>query len=215
MKTIEVKGITKAFGSASVLKGVSFHASAGSSLAIMGSSGEGKTSLLHILGGLDSFDKGSIHIMGKDLAKDPLGMRRKHIGFIFQSYQLLDEFSLLDNILMPFFITKNTSFVKAHERAEALLQKVNLHKKKQQKAALLSGGEKQRAAIARALMNNPDILLADEPTGNLDRQHSEEIYDLLLSCAHELGKTVVIVTHDEQLASLCQEKRLLQDGLLR
>lgn len=215
MTLLSAKSLTKSFGNHTVLDHLSFELKPHSSLAITGGSGEGKTTLLHILGALDSFDEGELNILGKDVRKNPLDIRRNHVGFIFQSYQLFHDFSVLENLLMPVLITKKLSYFDAVKKAENLLELVSLSEKKEQKAGLLSGGEKQRAAIARAFMNDPELILADEPTGNLDRDLSKQIHHLLLNSVKELKKSLIVVTHDLELADLCEEKRLLQGGYLR
>ncbi|MEL7430978.1 MAG: ABC transporter ATP-binding protein [Chlamydiota bacterium] len=215
MSLLEAKNLYKSFKKNTVLQGISLSLEEGQSLAITGCSGEGKTTLLHILAGLDFPDKGTLTIAGNSVQKRPLLIRRQFIGFIFQSYQLLDDFSLLENVLMPFFITRHCPYSEAKKRAEELLDFVQLLDKKEEKAGLLSGGEKQRAAIARALINNPKILFADEPTGSLDQINSEKTHQLLFAGVKEFKKTLVLATHNPALASLCQEKRLLHEGLLR
>lgn len=217
---LQAKAITKTFSFPTVidvLKGVSFEICRGESLAIMGASGEGKSTLLHILGTLEKPTKGSLYIADK-LASDYslASLRNRHIGFIFQAFNLLEEYTALQNVLMPAFIAgkevgKDSS---TYKRALDLLGRVGLSKRAHFLTKLLSGGEKQRVAIARALCNDPEIILADEPTGNLDYATSEQIHKLLFSCVKEFNKALIIVTHDRELASLCDRLLILQGGKL-
>ncbi|MEM8628484.1 MAG: ABC transporter ATP-binding protein [Chlamydiota bacterium] len=206
--------LCKSFGKSQILRNVSLSLNQGESLAIQGRSGEGKTTLLHVLAGYESFESGSLTINGIDVAKDPLSIRRKWIGFVFQARQLLDEFSVLDNLLMPHFIAQMMPHKEALKRADELLAFLGLQDKKKEKARILSGGEKQRVAIGRALLNSPPLLFADEPTGSLDSDNAEQVHELLFEGAKRYRKSLVIATHDEMLASLCQQKRLLRSGIL-
>jgi len=185
-----------------ILKGVSLELQEGETLAIMGSSGEGKSTLLHILGSLEPATKGKIDLAGS-----------KQMGFIFQAYHLLDDFTTLENVCMPLLIARS-SRQEATQVGKALLKEVGLEGKEKTLAKFLSGGEKQRVAIARALANNPSLLLADEPTGNLDRKHSEEVEDLLLKSAKIRKKGLIVVTHDEEFARKCDRTLLLKGGHL-
>ncbi len=200
-----------------VIKDVSLSLQLGKSLALMGSSGEGKSTLLQILGTLEAPDSGTLIIAGKEAISNPLPrLRNQHIGFIFQSFNLLESYSALQNVLMPALIA-NKAIGKgsdAYRRAVELLEKVGLAERAHFTTRLLSGGEKQRVAIARALCNDPEIILADEPSGNLDHQTSQIIHELLMHCCHDLNKALVIVTHDRELAALCDETVQLSKGIL-
>ena len=197
-----------------VLQGINLQVDAGETLAIMGKSGEGKSTLLHILGALDTPTSGSLRICGKSL-KDRFiaSLRNQHIGFIFQAYHLLEDFTVLDNVVMPLRIKREKN-ISLEERGMTLLKEVGLEKKKNSLAKTLSGGEKQRVAIARALCNKPDLLLADEPTGNLDKKNSENVQALLLDAAKKSGAALVIVTHDMEFAKQCDRSLLLKEGQL-
>lgn len=193
-----------------VLKGVSLEVQAGETVAITGKSGEGKSTLLHILGTLEKPSEGAIFICGKPLLNLP-EIRNRHIGFIFQTFNLLEDYTVLENIMMPAKIGRRPLSV---EKALQLLEEVGLSHRADFPSKLLSGGEKQRAAIARALCNDPDLILADEPSGNLDHAHSIVIHELLINSAKKRNKALVIVTHDKELASLCDRGYLLMDGVL-
>ncbi|NGX55391.1 MAG: Lipoprotein-releasing system ATP-binding protein LolD [Chlamydiae bacterium] len=201
-----------------VLKDVSLELYPGQSVAIMGASGEGKSTLLHILGTLEAPDSGDLLIAGISAAHNPTPLlRNRHIGFIFQGYNLLENYTTIQNILMPALISgkpihKGTP---AYQRALELLGKVDLEDRAEFSTKLLSGGEKQRVAIARALCNDPGIILADEPSGNLDHQTSKMIHDLLLHCCKDLSKALIVVTHDRELASLCDKTVQLCNGEIK
>ena len=214
------KNINKSFNYPShfsVLKDLSLTIFRKQAIAIMGASGEGKTTLLHILGSLSRADSGDIFIEEKAFTSFPIHIiRQKFMGFIFQSHNLLDDFSTLENIIMPariarYSINKNSDIYK---KAISLLDYVGLKKRMFFPAKHLSGGEKQRVAIARSLILNPKIILADEPSGNLDYKTSKTIHHLLLECVRTMGKTIIIVTHDKELASLCDKIYLLKNGKL-
>lgn len=205
--SVEVKGIVKSFQGVKALSGVSFFLDGGKTLAITGRSGAGKTTLLHIIGGLEKKDSGEVFIEGRVLERKNASMfRREKLGFIFQNYNLLEDFSVLDNVLFPARIAKK-NLSKSH--GETLLEKVGLLDKAKLLPKQLSGGERQRVAIARALCNDPGVILADEPTGNLDRENAKKIAELLL----QSGKTVILVTHDPVIGSLCEEKLHIEDGI--
>lgn len=209
--------ISKSFNNDHVLKEISLSIEKADSIAITGRSGSGKSTLLHILATLEHPSSGSITICGKRATKDSSSTcRNRHIGFVFQSFHLLDDFTLIDNVLMPAKIArKNTKEGSdMYHRAEKLLEKVGLSGKKHSMTKVLSGGEKQRACLARALCLSPDILFADEPTGNLDSYHAALISDLLFSLIKEEQKTLILVTHDMDLARLCNKTFHLKDGFL-
>ena len=213
---IEAKDIRKGFGSLEVLKGVSFSAQKGEVVSIVGASGAGKTTLLQILGTLSRPDSGALGIDGKDVLKmdekQLSAFRCRKIGFVFQAHHLLPEFSALENVMMPALIAgRKTS--EAKQAALDLLERVGLSDRADHKPSQLSGGEQQRTAIARALINKPAVLLADEPTGNLDSATKQEIHKLLFSLRDSLGQTIILVTHDPQLAALCDRSLEMRDGL--
>jgi ABC-type lipoprotein export system ATPase subunit len=195
-----------------VLSNISLEAHQGETIAICGRSGEGKTTLLHILGTLESPDSGQLFIANELVtAKKSAKLRKTHIGFVFQSYNLLEDFTALDNVLMPAKIARQPL---NFQKGLSLLEEVGLLDRASFPVKLLSGGERQRVAIARALCNNPSLLLADEPTGNLDRTHAKQIGNILLSCAQKHNKTLILVTHDQELASLCSKRYTLCNGRL-
>lgn len=214
---IEIKGITKSFGSLQVLKGIDLNIDKGEVVSIVGPSGAGKTTLLQIIGTLDKADSGEITINGVDinsLSKTRLSdFRNKQIGFVFQFHQLLPEFTALENIMIPAFIAR-VSKSDAKRRAEELLQFMGLSDRASHKPNELSGGEKQRVAVARALVNNPAVILADEPSGSLDSKNKEELHQLFFKLRDEFGQTFVIVTHDEHLAAITDRTIHMEDGLL-
>ncbi len=217
---LSAKNIRKSFLSPTkvdVLKGVDFELASGESIAIMGASGEGKSTLLHILGTLEEPTSGELYIAQKSVAKHPPPLlRNQHIGFVFQGFHLLESYTVLQNVLMPALIAKQPTHAgsKAHARACSLLEQVGLEKRITFQTKLLSGGEKQRVALARALCNDPDILLTDEPSGNLDHDTSSQIHRLLMESVNQMGKALIVVTHDPALARLCQKQYALVDGVL-
>lgn len=217
---LQARSICKAFfrpALVEVLKDVSLDVFPNESVAIMGASGEGKSTLLHILGTLEAPNAGDLIIAGKSVLHHPPPLiRNQHIGFIFQSFNLLEDYTTLQNVLMPALIAKEDirKGSIAYERGCALLEKVGLGARMHFAARLLSGGEKQRVAIARSLCNDPEIILADEPSGNLDYKTSQHIHDLLMQFAQETNKCLVIVTHDQELARLCDRKLVLCGGKL-
>lgn len=217
MNIIEAKNLEKTYPGnppTQVLKGVSFAASEGETIAIMGKSGEGKSTLLHLFGTLDLATKGALKICGTSIqGTQKSALRNSKIGFIFQFYHLLEDFTVIENVLMPSQILRKCD-QRAKARAQALLEEVGLSHKIEAKAGHLSGGEKQRVAIARALLNRPALLLADEPTGNLDHEHSLEIQDLLLKSASKHNTTLIVVTHDAEFAKRCSRLLFLKDGQL-
>ena len=214
---IEVKEITKSFGSLQVLKGIDLHIDRGEVVSIVGPSGAGKTTLLQIIGTLDRPDAGSVRVDGIDtttLSQKALAdFRNRHLGFVFQFHQLLPEFTAIENIMIPAFIG-GVSQKAAKERAQELLQFMGLTDRANHKPNELSGGEKQRIAVARALVNNPSVILADEPSGSLDSKNKEELHQLFFDLRDRFGQTFIIVTHDEQLATLTDRTIHMRDGLL-
>lgn len=212
---IDSKNITKRFGSLEVLKGVDFQADKAEVVSIVGASGAGKTTLLQILGTLSTPDGGSLTINGTDvlsLKGDALAdFRCRNIGFVFQAHHLLPEFTAEENVMIPAMIG-GASQKEAKAKARQLLEKVGLADRRSHKPSELSGGEQQRVAIARALVNEPAVLFADEPTGNLDSATKQEIHRLLFDLRDSLGQTIVIVTHDPELAALCDRCLTMKDG---
>lgn len=212
---IEAANIHKSFGTLEVLKGVDFSAGKGEVVSIMGASGAGKTTLLQILGTLSTPDSGSLSIDGQDILKltgDELaGFRGRRIGFVFQAHHLLPEFTALENVMIPALIA-GKKHKEAQARAEKLLEEVGLSARSGHKPSEMSGGEQQRVAIARALVNKPAVLFADEPTGNLDSATKQEIHKLIFDLRDRLGQTTVIVTHDPELAALCDRTLTMRDG---
>ncbi|MBK9174894.1 MAG: ABC transporter ATP-binding protein [Flavobacteriales bacterium] len=214
---IEAKGIRKRFGTLEVLKGVDISVAQGEVVSIVGASGAGKTTLLQIIGTLEKADEGALRIDGQDLAR--LGsnalsaFRNKHIGFVFQFHHLLPEFNALENVMMPGLIA-GRSRTECMPRAEDLLTRLNVIARKEHKPGQLSGGEQQRVAVARALFNSPSVVLADEPSGNLDSAHAKELHQLFFELRKELGQTFVIVTHNEELADMADRKLTMRDGVI-
>jgi len=214
---IDTKGITKSFGSLQVLKGIDLHINKGEVVSIVGPSGAGKTTLLQIIGTLDRPDSGSVCVDGIDTTtlsqKQLSDFRNRHIGFVFQFHQLLPEFTAIENIMIPAYIA-GTPNKAARQRAEELLGFMGLSDRATHKPSELSGGEKQRVAVARALVNNPAVILADEPSGSLDSKNKAELHQLFFDLRDRFGQTFVIVTHDEQLARLTDRTIQMRDGLL-
>lgn len=214
---IDIKNLTKSFGSLQVLKGIDLHIDKGEVVSIVGPSGAGKTTLLQIIGTLDKPDTGSVCVDGIDtttLSQNALAdFRNRHLGFVFQFHQLLPEFTAIENIMIPAYIA-GTSNKAAKERAKELLQFMGLTDRANHKPNELSGGEKQRVAVARALVNSPAVILADEPSGSLDTKNKEELHQLFFDLRDKFGQTFVIVTHDEQLATITDRTIHMRDGLL-
>ena len=212
---IEIKGLTKSFGSLQVLKGIDLRIEKGEIVSIVGPSGAGKTTLLQILGTLDKPDSGSVVVDGIEtstLSTNKLSeFRNMHLGFVFQFHQLLPEFTAIENIMIPAYIA-GMKPKEARSRAEELLAFMGLSDRATHKPNELSGGEKQRVAVARALMNNPAVILADEPSGSLDSKNKEELHKLFFELRDKFGQTFVIVTHDETLATLTDRTIHLKDG---
>ncbi len=212
---IQLQGITKSFGSLQVLRGIDLEIKQGEVVSIVGPSGAGKTTLLQIMGTLDRPDSGSVVIDRTEVSRlkerELAAFRNRHIGFVFQFHQLLPEFTALENVMIPAFIA-GISPSEAEVRARELLQLLGLPERAQHKPNELSGGEKQRIAVARALMNRPAVILADEPSGSLDTHNKEELHQLFFDLRNRLGQTFVIVTHDEGLAQLTDRTIHLKDG---
>ena len=213
---IQAKGIEKSFGTLKVLKGIDFSVTKAEVVAIMGASGAGKSTLLQILGTLSAPDTGSLTIDGTDirsLSGDALAeFRNRRLGFVFQFHHLLPEFTALENVMIPAFIA-GRSRKEAQESAAVLLGELGLAERLNHKPSELSGGEQQRVAIARALVNNPAVLFADEPSGNLDSKTKDELHRLFFDLRDKYGQTIVIVTHDPDLAKMCDRSLYMVDGV--
>lgn len=214
---IEVRDIHKSYGQLEVLRGIDLTIEKGEVVSIVGRSGAGKSTLLHIMGTLDKPDRGDVLFDGQKLSilndRDLSRFRNQHIGFVFQFHQLLPEFSALENIMMPALIA-GTDQRQARQRAQELLEYLGLKDRSKHRPGELSGGEKQRVAVARALMNRPDVIFADEPSGSLDSQNKQELHQLFFDLRNQLGQTFVIVTHDEGLAQMSDRIIHMADGLI-
>ncbi len=212
---IKAENIVKSFGALTVLRGVNVELPEKKVIAIVGPSGAGKTTLLQILGTLGQPDSGSLNINGEDVfklkEKQLARFRNKNIGFVFQFHHLLPEFTAIENVCMPALIAK-VSFPEAQKRAKELLDFLGLSERFDHKPAQMSGGEQQRVAVARALINNPLVILADEPSGNLDSQNREELHKLFFTLRDKMGQTFVIVTHDRDLAQMADLQLTMNDG---
>ncbi|WP_102407587.1 ABC transporter ATP-binding protein [Parabacteroides bouchesdurhonensis] len=214
---IQTEGITKSFGNLQVLKGIDLTIDKSEMVAIIGPSGAGKTTLLQIIGTLDSPDSGRLTINGTETGllkdKELAAFRNRNIGFVFQFHQLLPEFTALENVMIPALIAREKPAV-AEKRAKEMLDFLKLSDRMSHKPAELSGGEKQRVAVARALINNPAVILADEPSGSLDTKNKEELHALFFELREQMKQTFVIVTHDEQLASSADRVIHIKDGVV-
>ena len=215
---IQIEGITKSFGSLQVLKGIDLNINKGEVVSIVGPSGAGKTTLLQIMGTLDKADSGRIVLNGTDVTrlkeKELSAFRNKEIGFVFQFHQLLPEFTALENVAIPALI-QGRSAREANKEAREMLELLGLANRASHKPAELSGGEKQRVAVARALINHPSVVLADEPSGSLDTKNKEELHQLFFDLRDKLGQTFVIVTHDEGLAAQTDRTIHMLDGKIQ
>jgi len=218
MSILSAKNIQKHYGELRVLDGIDFQLDAAKISAIVGPSGAGKSTLLHILGTLDQADSGELFFNDKDISQLKgsrlSDFRNNAIGFIFQFHNLLPEFTAKENILIPAYISKKEEKASL-ERAQELMKILSIEKRAHHKPGQLSGGEQQRVAVARALMNNPSIVFADEPSGNLDSKNAEELHSLFLKLRDELGQAFIIVTHNKELASISDERHEMKDGKLK
>ncbi len=214
---IEINNIHKSYGTVEVLKGINLTIGKGEIVSIVGKSGAGKTTLLQILGSLLKTDRGSVNINGVDITKLKekalAKFRNQNLGFVFQSHQLLPEFTALENVIIPALIA-NKNRKQCEERAKELIEYLNMSHRIDHKPKEMSGGEQQRIAVARSLVNNPDIILADEPSGNLDTHNKEELHKLFFDLRDKFGKTFIVVTHDMTLAKMADRVVTMQDGLI-
>ncbi|NEM99322.1 ABC transporter ATP-binding protein [Pontibacter burrus] len=214
---LQVSNIHKKYGSLEVLKGIDLTIGTGEVVSIVGASGAGKSTLLHILGTLDGADSGEVLFDGRNIAKmnatELARFRNRHIGFIFQFHNLLPEFTAVENVCLPGFLAGRNE-KEVTERAKELLTMLNLSHRLNHKPSEMSGGEQQRTAVARALINSPQVIFADEPSGNLDSKNAQELHDIFFRLRDEFNQTFVIVTHNEQLASMADRTLVMKDGLI-
>ncbi|MEM8888592.1 MAG: ABC transporter ATP-binding protein [Bacteroidota bacterium] len=215
---LDAKDIHKSYGKLAVLKGVSISLNSGEVVSLVGSSGAGKSTLLQILGTLDNMDAGELLFEGVDVAKmskkQKAAFRNEELGFVFQFHHLLPEFTAMENVCIPGFI-HGTSQEELEERGNMLLSRLGLGERLDHKPSALSGGEQQRVAVARALINKPKLILADEPTGNLDSQNSRDLYDMMYELAKTTGTTILLATHDMELANKTDRTLRIEDGLIQ
>lgn len=215
---LRATNLEKSYGELSVLKGIDLEIQKGEVVTIVGASGAGKSTLLHILGTLDTPDKGRVFIHNKDVfgqsSKSLASFRNKSIGFVFQFHNLLPEFTALENVMIPGLIGSNDERT-VKKKAVTLLDMLGLHSRIDHKPSELSGGEQQRVAVARALINSPDLILADEPSGNLDSKNAVDLHNLFFQLRKDIGQTFVIVTHNEELATMADRKIELKDGRIK
>jgi lipoprotein-releasing system ATP-binding protein len=211
------QNITKSYGDLKILKGVNLEVSKGEIVSIVGASGAGKSTLLHIIGSLDKPDQGLVEINNTEItslnSKNLSAFRNKNIGFVFQFHHLLPEFTALENICIPAYIAKKSKS-ETEKRAMELLAILGLSERVHHKPVAMSGGEQQRVAVARALINQPDLILADEPSGNLDSQHAKELHQLFFDLRDQFNHTFIIVTHNEELANMADRKITMIDGMI-
>lgn len=214
---LTVNQVTKSYHNLQVLKGVDLEIKQGEIVSIVGASGAGKTTLLQLIGTLDKPDSGSITFLGTDVAslkkKELAKFRNKNIGFVFQFHHLLPEFSALENVCIPGYLS-DTPKKEVENRAKELLEMLGLQERFHHKPAELSGGEQQRVSVARALINNPSLILADEPSGNLDSKNAEELHNLFFNLREKFNQTFVIVTHNELLSNMSDRKLVMKDGII-
>jgi lipoprotein-releasing system ATP-binding protein len=212
---LRASNLVKSYGELAVLKGIDLEINKSEVVAIVGASGAGKSTLLHILGTLDTPDKGKVYIQDKDVfgqsSKNLAAFRNKSIGFVFQFHNLLPEFTALENVMIPGLIGQGEE-KQVRERATSLLSMLGLDERRDHKPSELSGGEQQRVAVARAMINSPDLILADEPSGNLDSRNAIDLHNLFFKLRKDVGQTFVIVTHNEELARMSDRKIELKDG---
>lgn len=215
---LQARQVEKSYGKLKVLKGIDLEIQSGEVVAIVGASGAGKSTLLHILGTLDNPDTGKIIIKNQDVfAQSPRSLaafRNKSIGFVFQFHNLLPEFSALENVMIPGLIANHNDEKTIRKRAQELLERLGLNDRIHHKPSELSGGEQQRAAVARALINSPDMILADEPSGNLDSKNAVDLHNLFFQLRKEIGQTFIIVTHNEELSRMADRKLEIKDGVM-
>lgn len=210
--------IEKSYGQLKVLKGIDLEVSKGEVVAIVGASGAGKSTLLHIFGTLDTPDKGQVFIHDKDVfaqsPRDLAAFRNKSVGFVFQFHNLLPEFSAIENVMIPGLIANHVHEREIRQRAASLLDMLGIGERRDHKPSELSGGEQQRAAVARALINSPDLILADEPSGNLDSKNAVELHNLFFQLRKDLGQTFIIVTHNAELSKMADRRVEIKDGII-